>query len=126
MFLRDSAEIPLMSTVAREVGVSVPTLTAQADKLTSLGLLKRVTVRGDRRAMGLMLTERGHTCLDAAMQTIMSSQDAGFLWGMALGLAAARWKQRREQEQSARLRFSLGVRAKIMEAMPNDRGGDDA
>ena len=77
MFLKASAEIPLMSTVAREVGISVAAITQQADKLASLGLLARVSVPDDRRAMGLVLTERGHTCLDAAMQTIMGSEGAG-------------------------------------------------
>ncbi|MGD0249460.1 MAG: MarR family winged helix-turn-helix transcriptional regulator [Thermoplasmata archaeon] len=54
-----SLEAASLSTVARYLGVSAPTVCANLDQLEAAGLLRRHRSQRDRRAVELSLTPRG-------------------------------------------------------------------
>ena len=52
--------------IATLAGVSRPSLTGVLDGLTQRGWVRRVEVRGDRRGVGLEITDAGRAALDRA------------------------------------------------------------
>lgn len=54
------------SLIAGRLALGKPTITAVVDGLVERGLLERHAVDGDRRAARLVLTDAGHSALEAA------------------------------------------------------------
>jgi MarR family transcriptional regulator for hemolysin len=50
--------------LAESMGVETPTMTRQLEQMERLGLIERQTVRGDRRAKRVELTDRGRDTLE--------------------------------------------------------------
>lgn len=55
-----------LSDVAEHLGLTMPTSSKMIDRLQADGLIRRETVRGDRRRVALSLTEQGQAIVHAA------------------------------------------------------------
>jgi DNA-binding MarR family transcriptional regulator len=67
--------------IARELGLSTPTVTRAASRMEAAGLLRREPHTGDRRLVRLMLTDRGRALeqvIDAEMRRVTEMALAGF------------------------------------------------
>ena len=73
-----------VSTVARHLGVSAPTVCANIDQLEDAGLVRRHRSERDRRAVELSLTPRGRK-----VEARVWSEVAGVMAEAARGLPAA-------------------------------------
>jgi DNA-binding MarR family transcriptional regulator len=56
-----SAEVAPLTTVARRLGVSLPTLCAKVDELETAGLVARERSKTDRRVVEVSLTPKGRS-----------------------------------------------------------------
>ncbi len=67
--------------IARELGLSTPTVTRAASRMEAAGLLRREPHPGDRRLVRLVLTDRGRALeqdIDAEMRRVTEMALAGF------------------------------------------------
>ena len=59
-----------VSDLARERGVSVPTMTGVIDRMEQAGYLKRTANKNDRRQVLIKLTPKGKNTVDKILQTV--------------------------------------------------------
>ena len=84
------------SNLAERLALARPTVSATIDTLVDRGLLERTAVHGDRRAVRLTITPRGHDAMQSAeqgmrarLEEILACVDDADLVRAALGQLAA-------------------------------------
>jgi len=105
-----SLQAASVSTVARYLGVSAPTVCSNIDQLEAAGLVRRDRSRRDRRAVELTLTARGRK-----VESRVWSEIAGVMTDAGRGLPAS--------DISASVRVFSQVAHRLESGGPTARGG---
>lgn len=96
-----------MSSISRELGLSLSSMTQIADRLDRVGLVERIAIGSDRRVRHLKLTEKGEGLMRSheesqlqriteSLQSLTIEQTEEVLRAMELLIHASKSQQKRE------------------------------